>query len=49
MSHCFTKEDIKRITTPIRLSNIKGETPAEIAISIAGQLITLRTSGEIAQ
>lgn len=34
----FTDEDLKRITTPIGLY-IKAETPAEIAISIAGQLI----------
>jgi xanthine dehydrogenase accessory factor len=47
MSHGFTEEDVARITTPIGLSSVKGETPAEIAISIAGQLVTLRTSGEI--
>jgi xanthine dehydrogenase accessory factor len=49
MSHGFTKEDVARITTPIGLFNVKGETPEEIAISIAGQLITLRTTGEIVQ
>lgn len=34
-------EDLKRITTPIGL-DIKAETPAEIAISITGQLIQVR-------
>ncbi len=34
----FTDEDFKRITTPIGL-DIKAETPAEIAISIAAQMI----------
>ena len=33
--------DFERITTPIGL-DIKAETPAEIAISIAAQLIELR-------
>ncbi len=37
----FAKEDTDRITSPIGLS-IKAETPAEIAISIAGQLIMHR-------
>ncbi len=37
----FTDEDFARITTPIGLP-IKAETPAEIAISIAGQMIELR-------
>jgi xanthine dehydrogenase accessory factor len=37
----FTDEDFARITTPIGLA-IKAETPAEIAISIAGQMIELR-------
>lgn len=37
----FQDEDFLRITSPIGLS-IKAETPAEIAISIAGQLIELR-------
>ena len=34
-------QDFQRITSPIGLE-IKAETPAEIAISIAGQLIELR-------
>lgn len=37
----FTDEDFKRITTPIGL-DIKAETPAEIAISIAAQMIEVR-------
>lgn len=37
----FTDEQIDRITTPIGL-DILAETPAEIAISIAGELIRLR-------
>ncbi|MGI5977619.1 MAG: XdhC family protein [Candidatus Limivicinus sp.] len=37
----FDDSDFKRITTPIGIS-IKAETPAEIAISIAGQMIELR-------
>ncbi len=37
----FTDSDFARVTTPIGLE-IKAETPAEIAISIAGQLIALR-------
>lgn len=37
----FTKADTDRITSPIGLE-IRAETPAEIAISIAGQLIALR-------
>lgn len=37
----FTDEDFKRITTPIGL-DIKAETPAEIAISIAAQMIEIR-------
>ena len=37
----FTDEDFRRITSPIGL-DIKAETPAEIAISIAGQMIALR-------
>lgn len=37
----FTDAQIDRITTPIGL-NILAETPAEIAISIAGELIELR-------
>ena len=39
----FTDADFQRITSPIGLS-IKAETPAEIAISIAGQLIELRAT-----
>lgn len=37
----FTAEDFARITTPIGL-DIKAETPAEIAISIAAQMIEVR-------
>lgn len=37
----FTEADLQRITTPIGL-DIAAETPAEIAISIAAQLIGLR-------
>lgn len=37
----FTKEQIARFKTPIGLP-IKAETPAEIAISIAGELIEIR-------
>jgi hypothetical protein len=39
----FTDEDFARVTTPIGLA-IKAETPAEIAISIAGQMIELRAT-----
>ncbi len=39
----FTDADLERITTPIGL-DIKAETPAEIAVSIAGQLIERRAS-----
>ncbi len=39
--HGFTDDDFQRITSPIGL-DIKAETPAEIAISIAGQMIELR-------
>ncbi len=39
----FEDSDFARITSPIGLS-IKAETPAEIAISIAGQLIELRAT-----
>jgi len=39
----FEDADFARITSPIGLS-IKAETPAEIAISIAGQLIELRAT-----
>ena len=34
----FTPEELARITTPIGL-NIQAETPSEIAVSIAGELI----------
>ncbi|USF28017.1 hypothetical protein N510_002975 [Firmicutes bacterium ASF500] len=37
----YTDADLQRVTTPIGLS-IKAETPAEIAVSIAAQLIQLR-------
>ena len=37
----FTDADLARITTPIGL-DIKAETPAEIAVSIAAQLIQVR-------
>ena len=37
----FEDSDFQRITSPIGLE-INAETPAEIAISIAGQLIELR-------
>lgn len=37
----FSQDDIKRIYSPIGLA-IKAETPAEIAISIAGQMIEVR-------
>ncbi|HBC91474.1 MAG TPA: xanthine dehydrogenase [Pelotomaculum sp.] len=39
----FTQDDIQKIYSPIGL-DIKAETPAEIAISIAGQLIEVRAS-----
>ena len=39
----FTDEDIARVTSPIGL-DIGSETPAEIAISIAGQLIARRAA-----
>jgi xanthine dehydrogenase accessory factor len=42
----FTEEDLTRITAPIGLS-IGSETPAEIAISIAGQLIEKRAGREM--
>ena len=47
MEHGFSQADIDRITTPIGLMGIHAETPAEIAISIAAQLIAFRASGEI--
>lgn len=37
----FTDEDLKRVTTPIGLP-IRAESPAEIAVSIAAQLIQIR-------
>ena len=37
----FCKDDTDRITSPVGLA-IKAETPAEIAISIAGQMILHR-------
>lgn len=37
----FTEKDLQRITTPIGL-DIAAETPAEIAVSIAAQLIGIR-------
>lgn len=37
----FTDDDLSRVTTPIGL-DIKAETPAEIAVSIAGQMIERR-------
>lgn len=37
----FTPEELARITTPIGL-NIQAETPSEIAVSIAGELIQIR-------
>jgi len=40
----YTDADLARITTPIGL-DIKAETPAEIAVSIAAQLIMLRAKG----
>ena len=39
----FTDRDFERVTTPIGLF-IKAETPAEIAISIAGQMIEVRAA-----
>lgn len=39
----FTDQDLSRITTPIGL-DIKAETPAEIAVSIAAQLILHRAA-----
>jgi xanthine dehydrogenase accessory factor len=40
----FRDSDLARITTPIGLS-IGAETPAEIAVSIAAQLIQVRAAG----
>ena len=39
----FTEDDLRRIVTPIGLA-IDAETPAEIAVSIAAQLIELRAA-----
>jgi len=47
MEHGFTRADLDRVTAPIGLMNIKAETPAEIAISIAGQLIAFRAGAGI--
>ena len=41
----FTDDDLSRVTTPIGLS-IGAQTPAEIAVSIAAQLIQVRAAGE---
>lgn len=46
MDQGFTLGDIERIISPIGL-DIKAETPAEIAVSIAGQLIRLRAESRI--
>ncbi len=40
----LTEKDLERITTPIGLE-IQAETPAEIAVSIAAQLIQVRAGG----
>lgn len=42
MEQGFTAENMKRVTTPIGLLEIGADTPEEIAISIAGQLIAIR-------
>lgn len=47
MEHGFTRADLDRVTSPIGLLNIKAETPAEIAISIAGQLIAVRAGAGV--
>lgn len=47
MEHGFTRADLDRVTAPIGLMGIKAETPAEIAISIAGQLIAFRAGAGI--
>ena len=41
----LTEKDLERITTPIGLE-IQAETPAEIAVSIAAQLIQVRAGGK---
>lgn len=47
LEHGFTHADLDRVTAPIGLMSIKAETPAEIAISIAGQLIAFRAGAGI--
>ena len=47
LEHGFTRRDLDRVTSPIGLLNIKAETPAEIAISIAGQLIAIRSGAGV--
>jgi xanthine dehydrogenase accessory factor len=47
MEHGFTRTDLDRVTAPIGLMGVKAETPAEIAISIAGQLIAFRAGAGI--
>lgn len=42
MEQGFTREDLERVTSPIGLLEIGADTPEEIAISIAGQLIAIR-------
>ena len=42
-SEGFTEAELDRIITPVGLP-IKSETPAEIAVSIAAQLIEFRAS-----
>ena len=42
----FTKEEINRCKSPIGLS-IGAETPAEIAVSIAGELIATRANNPL--
>lgn len=42
LSEGFTESDLKRLTTPIGI-DIGSETPAEIAVSIAAQLIQIRS------
>ena len=44
MEHGFTRADLDRVTSPIGLLSINAETPAEIAISIAAQLIGVRAN-----
>jgi xanthine dehydrogenase accessory factor len=40
---CFSEEKLKRIHSPIGIE-IKSETPEEIAISIAAEIIKIRNS-----